>query len=82
MLARGGTPLTPTAAAGHTRVVLDLAELSYVSSAGLRAILQGARAAQQQGAEFRVCAPTAGVKKVLEMCGMDRLVRLEDTLPC
>jgi anti-sigma B factor antagonist len=70
------------AASGHSRVVLNLAELGYISSAGLRAVLQGARAAQKHGAEFVVCAAAPGVQKVFEMSGLDRLIRLEGALPC
>ena len=51
------------AASGNPRVALNLAELGYISSAGLRAVLQGARAAQQHSAEFVVCAPAPGVQK-------------------
>ncbi len=70
------------AASNHKKVALDMAALDYISSAGLRAVLQGARAAQTHGAEFVVCAPTPGVHKVFEISGMDRLIRLEGALPC
>lgn len=70
------------AASSHPKVALDLAALDYISSAGLRAVLQGARAAQTHRAEFVVCAPTSGVQKVFEISGMDRLIRLEGALPC
>ncbi len=53
------------AAAEHSRVALDLTEVDYISSAGLRAVLMGARAAQQHRAEFVVCAATPGVQEVL-----------------
>jgi anti-sigma B factor antagonist len=70
------------AASGHPRVALDLAELGYISSAGLRAVLQGARAAQKHGAEFVVCSAAPGVQKVFEISGLDRLIRMEGALPC
>lgn len=70
------------AASGYPRVALDLSGLGYISSAGLRAVLLGARAAQKHGAEFVVCAAAPGVQKVFEMSGMDRLIRLKGALPC
>lgn len=70
------------AASNHERVALDLAALDYISSAGLRAVLQGARAAQTHHAEFVVCAATAGVRRVFEISGVDRLIRMEGVLPC
>jgi anti-sigma B factor antagonist len=71
------------AAAGqHPKIALDLSGLAYISSAGLRSLLQGARAAQAKNAEYVVCSPTAGVLKVLEMSGMQNVLRIEKGLPC
>jgi anti-anti-sigma factor len=70
------------AASHHRKVALDLGALDYISSAGLRSVLQGARAAETHGAEFVVCAATSGVHRVFEISGMDRLIRLEGALPC
>ena len=44
--------------------------LDYISSAGLRAVLQPARAAQAKNVEFAVCGMSASVKKVFDMSGM------------
>lgn len=71
-----------TAASAHPRVALDLAELDYISSAGLRAVLIGARAAQQHSAEFVVCAASPGVREIFQISCMDRLMRLQEALPC
>jgi anti-sigma B factor antagonist len=70
------------AAGRHQKIALDLSALSYISSAGLRSVLQGARAAQAKNAEYVVCAPTAGVLKVLEMSGMHNILRILKGLPC
>src|SRR5262249_35144983 len=48
----------------HGRVAADLAGLDYISSAGLRALIQAARAAQSKGVDLAICAPTASVRKV------------------
>ncbi len=71
------------AAAGtNAQVAVDLSALDYISSAGLRALLQGARAAQLNHAVFAVCAASPPVKKVMEMSGMDRILRVQGELPC
>ncbi|SRR5579871_3267912 len=70
------------AAEKYERVALDFSALDYISSAGLRAVLQGARAAQTRNAQFTVCALTPPVKKVFDMSGMDRILRIEGALPC
>ena len=71
-----------TAAENHPKVAVDLAGVDYISSAGLRAILQGARAAQNHSAEFTVCAAIPSVQKVFDMSGMHHILRIEGALPC
>ena len=53
-----------SAVQGHARVVADFTALNYISSAGLRAALQAARAAQTRGSEFVVCGLSEFVRKV------------------
>jgi len=66
----------------HSRVAVNFWLLSYISSAGLRAILQGARAAETKGVEFVVCSPSDSVKKVLDMSGMHHVMKIQEALPC
>ena len=66
----------------YTNVAADFAALDYISSAGLRAVLQAARAAQERRAQFAVCRLTAGVKKVFDMSGLRQILRIEGELPC
>lgn len=66
----------------HRQVAADFSSLDYISSAGLRAVLQAARAAQENRAEFAVCRLAANVKKVFDMSGMRHILRIEDELPC
>jgi anti-anti-sigma factor len=66
----------------HPKVALDLAKLDYISSSGLRAVIQAARAAQARNAEFAVCSLSAPVKKVFDMSGMHHILRIHGELPC
>ena len=66
----------------HDRVAADFANLDYISSAGLRAVLQAARAAQERNAEFTVCQLRGPVKRVFEISGMQHVLRIEAELPC
>ena len=71
-----------TAVEGHAQVAVELSGVDYISSAGLRALLQAARAAQGRESEFTVCAPSAAVKKVFDMSGMKQVLRILEALPC
>ena len=66
----------------HARVAADFASLGYISSAGLRAVLQAARAAQIRGSEFAVCGLSAPVRKVFDMSGLQHVLRIHGELPC
>jgi len=66
----------------HSKVAADLRALDYISSAGLRAVLQAARAAEAKAAEFAVCSPSAPVKRVFDMSGMHHFLRIHKELPC
>ena len=52
-------------------VILDMAELTYISSAGLRVILQTARTLQRQNARFALCSLSGTVREVFEISGFD-----------
>ena len=66
----------------HPKVALDFGALDYISSAGLRAVLQAARAAEGAGAQFAVCGLSPSAKKVFDMSGMHHLLRIHGELPC
>jgi len=70
------------AVAEHPKVAADLSGVSYISSAGLRALLEAARTASARGAEFAVCSLSDPVKKVFDMSGMHHFLRIHGELPC
>lgn len=61
------------------RVVLDLAEVRYVSSAGLRVFLLAARKVGPKGA-FVLARPTPDVRGILNLAGFSRILKLADDL--
>lgn len=58
-------------------VIIDGAALEYVSSAGLRAVLLGARAAQRAGIPFALCALQPAVREVFELSGFTRIITVQ-----
>lgn len=55
-------------------VVIDMQDLDYISSAGLRAIMQAVRRMQQQGGSLALCSLSSDVRAVFETSGFDQLV--------
>ncbi len=62
------------AAGGPKAVVVDCAALDYVSSAGLRAFLQAARASQRAGIVFALSTLQPAVREVFELSGFARMI--------
>jgi len=71
-----------SAVEGNDKVVADFKGLNYISSAGLRSVLQAARAAQTRGSEFAVCGLTEFVRKVFDTSGLNQILRIHGELPC
>ena len=64
--------------AGRHQLVADLSELTYISSAGLRAVLGTLKTARAAGGDLRLAAPQAGVRQVFVLAGFDSIVRIFD----
>ena len=61
--------LVRTELSGKKEVVLDLKDLVYISSAGLRIFLQGHKQMMKQGGSFVLMNVTEEVKEILEVTG-------------
>lgn len=57
-------------------VVVDLAELSFIDSTGLGALIFGFQRAREQGVSYRLARPTHAVHQVLVMSGLLELVEV------
>jgi anti-sigma B factor antagonist len=66
----------------NPKVAADFAKLDYISSAGLRAVIHAARAAEARHVEFAVCGVTGNVKKVFDMSGLHHILKIHGELPC
>jgi len=70
------------AVGANAKVAVDFAAVSYISSAGLRAVLQAARAAETRHSEFAVCSLSEPVRKVFDMSGLHHVLKIHGELPC
>lgn len=69
------TRLTDHIDDGSTRLVVDLTELEYTSSAGLRALLAATKQARGAGGDFRLAGPGERVRRVLSLSGFDSIIK-------
>lgn len=62
---------------GSRRLLLDLSELSYISSAGLRVILVAAKKMKAAGGKLVLAGLSAQVAEVFEISGFNRILDIE-----
>jgi anti-anti-sigma factor len=65
---------------GETAFVVDLADLDYISSAGLRSILALAKRLKTNGGSLRLAALQDGVKEVFDISGFSSIIPVFDTV--
>ncbi|HNR90905.1 MAG TPA: STAS domain-containing protein [Dokdonella sp.] len=61
-----------------SRVGVDLAEVGYIDSSGIAALVEGFQQARTQGRGFALVAVSDAVRSVLELARLDRVFPLVD----
>jgi len=67
-------------AAGHTRIILDLAEVNYIDSAGLATLVWVYTSARKQGGDVKLLHLTKRVRDLLQITRLSTVFELHDTL--
>ncbi len=63
---------------GHSRLVIDLTDLNYISSAGLRVFLLVAKRLRQQQGKLSLCNMPRTIKQVFEISGFTAILKVCD----
>jgi anti-sigma B factor antagonist len=69
-----------TVAAGQTRIVVDLGEVTFIDSSGLGALIAGLKATRQAGGDLRIADVPEQVLTVLRLTNLDRVLRAHPTV--
>jgi anti-sigma B factor antagonist len=78
--------LTPTLEAellglldeGYYRLIVNLHEVNYINSGGLRCLVTAWRQAHQHGGDLTLCGLNERVAKVFSMVGFDKVFQIYD----
>jgi anti-sigma B factor antagonist len=70
--------LTDAIAGRPEAIVVDLADLSFIDSTGLGALVFGFQRARDAGTAFRLARASRGVRQVLVLSGLLEVVELTD----
>ncbi|MCA9928316.1 MAG: STAS domain-containing protein [Anaerolineales bacterium] len=64
--------------AGRYNLVLDLSQVNYMSSAGLRSLVSALRECKKKRGDVRLSSPSERVSEVLSLAGLDSLFQVFD----
>ena len=62
--------------AKEAKIIVDLSQVTFLASIGIRLLLTSARAQANRGGKLILAAPQPTVRKVLEASGIDQLIAL------
>ncbi len=66
-------------AAEDPGLILDFAQVSYISSSGLRVVLRMAKRFNEPGKRFAICSLSESVRDILTMSGFDQLISIYES---
>ena len=68
--------LSSQVAEGKVNLIVDLVEVEFMSSAGLRTLLGAVKEARSGGGDLRITSTNPGVDKVLKMSGFHNIAKV------
>lgn len=75
------SPMLETCAEGKDKLLLDLSQLDYISSAGLRVLMLAARQAKAQGGTVVVAGLGTVVREIFEISRFNLVFRVFESVP-
>jgi len=64
---------------GATKLVVDLQDVAYMSSAGLRELVSALKQLHKRTGDLRLASPSERVMEVLELAGLDTIFKIFPT---
>lgn len=69
-----------TAVRDHDVVLVELADVSYIDSSGIAALVEGFQTAKQRNTSFGLLRVSAAAKSVLALARLDKVFPIYDTI--
>jgi anti-anti-sigma factor len=69
-----------TIAAGNHRLIVDMAQVPFIDSSGLAALISALKAARLAGGDLRIAQITEQARQLFELTGLDKVLRPYPTL--
>ncbi|WP_445250552.1 STAS domain-containing protein [Microcoleus sp. OTE_8_concoct_300] len=68
--------MTEISAPGVVAVLVDFAEVTFMDSAGLMALVSGLKQAKKMGRRLSICSVSPGIRMILELSQVDRVFKI------
>ena len=65
---------------GSRLLVLDLSDLDFVDSFGIGAVVGALKRLRQRGGDLALVCPSSRIRRVFEICDLDRIIALHDSV--
>ena len=65
---------------GCRELILDISELDFVDSFGMGAIVGALKRLRQRGGDLALVCPSRRIRRVFEICDLDRIVAFHDSI--
>lgn len=65
---------------GNARLIVDLAAVDLIDSAGLSALISGLKAARQAGGTLHIARPSKPVSALLKLTNLHRVLEPDDSM--
>lgn len=64
---------------GHSKLILDLSEVGYINSSGLRMLLSIKKQIKSLPGKLIVCSLTPEVLEIMKICGFDHVLEISES---
>lgn len=65
---------------GAAPIVIDLSNVRFIDSAGLRVLVDGLTRARRRDSDLRVACPSASLRRTFEISGLDKVMNVHDSV--
>ena len=65
---------------GCRGLIIDLSDLDFVDSFGIGAVVGALKRLRQRGGELALVCPLPRVRRVFEICDLDRIIAIHDSI--
>lgn len=61
---------------GSKKILVDFTETEYMSSAGIRSLMEGLRRVEEVNGTFAVCSPNENMRELFDVIRLDQVVKI------